>query len=355
MSLIDRIGIPKGRAGRFMVDGVADGYEAFALAALAAEIGGDGPLLFVARDGQRLPAIAEALAFAAPELPVLEFPAWDCLPYDRVSPGSDAAARRLDAMASMVTLGKKPHRAIILTTANAILQRVPPAASVEAQTFQARAGNQIDMNVLIGRLENSGFERVATVRDVGEFAVRGGILDLFAPGATEALRLDFFGDTLESIRVFDAATQRTTGQRKSLTLQAMSEVALTPETISRFRRNYIEAFGAPSRDDALYAAVSEGRRFAGMEHWLPFFHERLDTIFDYLPDAPVIFDHLAREALGERHDLILDYYEARRGGAEGALKGAVPYKPVPPALLYLSPEDVSAALPLADVDRADAL
>ena len=346
MSLIDRIGIPKGHAGRLMVDGVADGYEAFALAALAAEIGGDGPLLFVARDGQRLPAIAEALAFAAPELPVLEFPAWDCLPYDRVSPGSDAAARRLDAMASMVTLGKKPHRAIILTTANAILQRVPPAASVEAQTFQARAGNQIDMNVLIGRLENSGFERVATVRDVGEFAVRGGILDLFAPGATEALRLDFFGDTLELIRVFDAATQRTTGQRKSLTLQAMSEVALTPETISRFRRSYIEAFGAPSRDDALYAAVSEGRRFAGMEHWLPFFHERLDTIFDYLPDAPVIFDHLAREALGERYDLILDYYEARRGGAEGALKGVVPYKPVPPALLYLSPEDVSAALPL---------
>ncbi len=345
MSLIDPIGIPKGRAGRFMVDGVADGYEAFALAALAAEIGGEGPLLFVARDGQRLPAITEALAFAAPELPVLEFPAWDCLPYDRVSPGSDAAARRLDAMAAMIALSKNPHRAIILTTANAILQRVPPAAAVEAQTFQARSGNQINMNALIGRLENSGFERVATVRDVGEFAVRGGILDLYAPGSTEALRLDFFGDTLESIRAFDAATQRTTGQRKSLTLQAMSEVALTPETISRFRRNYIEAFGAPSRDDALYAAVSEGRRFAGMEHWLPFFYERLETVFDYLPDAPVIFDHLAREALGERHTLILDYYEARKGGAEGALKGAVPYKPVPPALLYLSPEDVSAALP----------
>ncbi|TIX45161.1 MAG: hypothetical protein E5V26_03625, partial [Mesorhizobium sp.] len=85
---------------------------------------------------------------------------------------------------------------------------------------------------------------------------------------------------LESIRVFDAATQRTTGQRKSMALQAMSEVALTPETISRFRRSYIEAFGAPSRDDGLYAAVSEGRRFAGMEHWLPFFYERLETVFD---------------------------------------------------------------------------
>jgi transcription-repair coupling factor (superfamily II helicase) len=344
MSLIDPIGISRSSTGRFVVDGVADGYEAFALAALASEIGGDAPVIFVARDGQRLPAIAEALAFAAPDLPVREFPAWDCLPYDRVSPGSDAAARRLDALAAMIALGKKPHRAVILTTANAILQRIPTSDVIEAQTFHARTGNQIDMNQLIARLENSGFERVATVRDVGEFAVRGGILDLCAPGAPEPLRLDFFGDTLESIRSFDVATQRTTGQRKGLTLQAMSEVALTAETISRFRRSYIEAFGAPSREDGLYAAVSEGRRFAGMEHWLPFFYERLDTVFDYLPGAPVVFDHLAREALGERHTLILDYYEARRRGVEGALKDAVPYKPVPPALLYLSPDDVVMAL-----------
>ncbi|MEI5679581.1 MULTISPECIES: transcription-repair coupling factor [unclassified Mesorhizobium] len=344
MSLIKKIGLPKGGIGQFIVDGVADGYEAFALAQAVAETAPDAPVIFVARDGQRLPAIVEALAFATPELPVLEFPAWDCLPYDRVSPGADAAARRLDAMAAMTALAKKPHRAVILTTANALLQRIPPAAAIEAQTFHARSGNQINMNELISRLENSGFDRVATVRDVGEFAVRGGILDLFAPGSTEALRLDFFGDTLESIRAFDVATQRTTGQRKALTLQPMSEVALTPEAISRFRRSYIEAFGAPARDDGLYAAISEGRRFAGMEHWLPFFYERLETIFDYLPTAPFVFDHLAREALVERHTLIVDYYESRRQQADGALKDAVPYKPVPPAKMYLSPEDVTAAL-----------
>lgn len=344
MSLIPTIGLPKGRAGQFIVDGVADGYEAFALVQAAREIAPDKPVLFVARDGQRLPAIVEALAFAAPGLPVLELPAWDCLPYDRVSPGADAAARRLDALAAMIALVKKPHRAVVLTTANALLQRIPPAELVEAQTFHAKPGNQIDMNVLVSRLENSGFERVPTVRGIGEFAVRGGILDLFAPGWTEALRLDFFGDTLESIRVFDTATQRTTGQRKSMALQAMSEVALTPETISRFRRAYIEAFGAPSRDDGLYAAVSEGRRFAGMEHWLPFFYERLETVFDYLPDAPVVFDHLAHEALAERHALILDHYEARKKQADGALKDAVPYKPVSPDLLYLSPENLIASL-----------
>jgi transcription-repair coupling factor (superfamily II helicase) len=344
MPLIDRIGLPKTLSGLALVDGVPDGYEAFALAAAAAELNPGGPVVFVARDGQRLPAIEEALAFAAPELPVVELPAWDCLPYDRVSPGADAAARRLDALAAIAALKRKPHRAVILTTANALLQRMPAAAFVETQTFSARPGNQVDMKALIGRLENSAFERVPTVRDVGEFAVRGGILDLFVPGGEEALRLDFFGDTLESIRAFDVATQRTTGQRNTLTLQPMSEVALSPETISRFRRSYIEAFGAPSRDDALYAAVTEGRRFAGMEHWLPFFYERLDTLFDCLPDAPFVFDHLAREALAERHALIVDHYEARKRQAETGLKEAVPYKPIKPELLYGSPEEVTARL-----------
>ncbi len=348
MSLIDKIGLPQDRPGQFIVDGVADGYEAFALAQVAAEAAGDCPLLFVARDGQRLPAIAEALAFAAPELPVLEFPAWDCLPYDRVSPGSDAAARRLDALSAMIALQEKPHRAVILTTANALLQRIPPKETIRAQAFRAKPGSVVNMNDLIARLEMSGFERVPTVRDVGEFAVRGGILDLYAPGSPEAVRLDFFGDTLETIRAFDVATQRTSGNRKEVSLQAMSEVTLTPETISRFRRNYIEAFGAPSRDDGLYASITEGKRFAGMEHWLPFYYDHLDTLFDYLPGAPVVFDHLAHEAIDERHTLILDYYEARKEQAGGALKDAVPYKPTPPNLIYLSPDDIAAALP----DRA---
>jgi transcription-repair coupling factor (superfamily II helicase) len=340
MTLIDSIRLPKTSSAATVVDGVADGYEAFALATIAAEAG-ERPVLFVARDGQRLPAIAEILAFVAPSLPVLELPAWDCLPYDRVSPGSDAAGRRLDALASLASLKAKPHRAVVIVSANALLQRMPPADAIEAQSFVARPGNQVDMNVLTARLEMSGFERVPTVREVGEFAVRGGILDLFAPGG-EPLRLDFFGDTLESIRIFDVASQRTTGQRQVFTLKPMSEVTLTPETISRFRRSYIEAFGAPSRDDALYAAVSEGRRFAGMEHWLPMFYERLDTVFDYLPDAPVIFDNLAREAIAERDTLIVDHYDARARQPAAGMGDAVPYKPVKPELLYLSNDEVSS-------------
>ena len=335
-SLLEPIRLPS--TGAVTIDGVTDGYEAFALAALAQDAG-EKPLVFIARDGQRLPAIAEVLAFIAPGLPVLELPAWDCLPYDRVSPGSDAAARRLDAMSAMVALRENPHRAIILVSANALLQRMPASAAIHAQSFVAKPGNQIDMKALLARLETSGFERVPTVRDVGEFAVRGGIIDLFAPGS-EPTRLDFYGDTLESIRSFDPATQRTTGQKTSFSLKPMSEVTLTPDTISRFRRSYIEAFGAPTRDDALYAAISEGRRFAGMEHWLPFFYEQLESIFDYLPDAPVIFDHLARESINERHAQILDHYEARTKLPAAGLGEAVPYKPARPDLLYLSPDEV---------------
>src|SRR5690606_4610939 len=131
--LIDPIGQRADFSGPVIVDGVTDGYEAFALASLSAGLAPDGPMIFVLRDGQRLPLVADALRFIDPGLPILELPAWDCLPYDRVSPGTDAAARRPDALTAMASLRDKPHRAIILVSANALLQRMPPAAKVGAQ------------------------------------------------------------------------------------------------------------------------------------------------------------------------------------------------------------------------------
>ena len=177
------------------------------------------------------------------------------------------------------------------------------------------------------------------MREYGEYAVRGGIVDLWAPGTPAPIRLDFFGDTLETIRPFDPASQRTTGQVPRLDLVPASEAILTEETISRFRQNYRAAFGAVIRADPLYEAVSEGRRFAGMEHWLPFFYERLETLFDYLPGAPVVIDHLVEETIKDRLDQVRDHYEARRDAAEkGVGTGSAPYKPIPPDALYLSRE-----------------
>src|SRR5437660_284629 len=145
-------------------------------------------------------------------------------------------------------------------------------------------------------------------RDPGEYAVRGGIVDLFPPGMDLPVRLDFFGDTLESIRSFDPETQRTAFQMRALDLVPVSELQLTTETIRRFRQGYVALFGAADRDDMLYETVSEGRRHPGMEHWLPLFHDKLDTLFDYIPASPIILEPLAEDAATERLTQIKDYY-----------------------------------------------
>ncbi|WP_102958399.1 transcription-repair coupling factor [Mangrovicella endophytica] len=351
MSIPDKLAKRLQRGGGVEIGNVLDGYDSFLLAEIARAAGGKKPVVFVMRDGNRLGEVEDAMRFIAPELPVLTLPGWDCLPYDRVGPSGEAAARRLSAMAAIGALKREPHRALILTTANALIQKMPPLAILSQEVISARAGNRMGMNEIIGVLQRGGFERVATVRERGEFAVRGGILDLFAPGAEEPVRLDFFGDTLETIRAFDPASQRTTQQRKSFELAPVSEVTLTDETISRFRSSYIKRFGAPLRDDALYAAISEGRRFSGMEHWLPLFYERLETLFDYVSGFPIVLDHLVLEAIAERRKTIEDHYDARKRGAGEGTAGSVPYNPVEPDALYLSADELAAGVAISDPVR----
>ncbi len=333
------------RATRELTIGpVPAGVEPLILAELARA---NGPVAYILSDGQRIADVEQMLGFAAPDIPVLTLPGWDCLPYDRVSPSADTSARRLATLSGLIAHAKKPHPAIVLVTVNAALQKMAPQDIIESLAFSARPGTNIRMDDIAARLGRNGFERVATVREVGEYAVRGGILDVFVPGSEEPVRLDFFGDTLESIRSFDPASQRTTGQARSLDLNPMSEVSLTPETISHFRTQYLSMFGAATRDDALYLAVSEGRRYAGMEHWLPLFYDTLDTVFDYLAGFHIVTDHVVREAAAERSKLVQDYYEARQSSVspgKSQISQGTPYKPVPPEMLYLSVEAFNAAL-----------
>ncbi|TPW33198.1 transcription-repair coupling factor [Martelella alba] len=331
-----------GLTGAVTIANAVPGTEPLVLAEMARA---GKAVAFVMSDGQRIADFEQMLSFVAPDIPVMRLPAWDCLPYDRVSPGSATAAERLSTLSALAMRRQKPYPMILLVTVNAMLQKLPPAEIVKTLGLSARAGQVISMDTIIHRLGQAGFERVPTVREVGEFAVRGGILDIFVPGSENGVRLDFFGDTLESIRAFDPASQRSTGTVTSLELNAMSEVALSDETISRFRKNYLSMFGAANRDDALYQAISEGRRYAGMEHWLPLFYENLETMFDYLDDFTLLCDHTAREAAAERYTLIRDYYSARSENLTGGSVGqAAPYKPVPPELAYLSDGQFGAGL-----------
>ena len=318
---------------------VADGAEGLVLADLARAVAArrEAPaisLCVVCRDGQRMAQLSRALAFFGPDIATMEFPAWDCLPYDRVSPNAAVVAQRMTALSRLTRVTGRDRPSVLLTTVNAALQRVPACDFVATHALSVAPGNVIGMAGIIEWLELNGFTRASTVREPGDYAVRGGILDLFAPGMDLPVRLDFFGDALETIRAFDPETQRSEGELRGLDLVPVAEFQLVTETIRRFRTGYVAQFGAATPDDLLYEAVSEGRRYPGMEHWLPLFHDRLETLFDYLPATPVALEHLAEDAARERIAQIDDYHAAR----VQALKDGVtpPYKPLPADRLYLT-------------------
>ncbi|MFZ3360157.1 MAG: transcription-repair coupling factor [Xanthobacteraceae bacterium] len=336
-------------AGRpLTLAGIADGAEGLVIADLARAIAaGEKPpaisIAVVCRDGPRMAMLSRALGFFAPDIEVLEFPAWDCLPYDRVSPHAAVVAARMMALARLARVKGRDHPSVLLTTVNAVLQRVPARELIARQSLSAAPGNVLPMAGIIQWLDLNGFNRAATVREAGDYAVRGGIIDLFAPGMDEPVRLDFFGDTLESIRSFDPETQRTDTDLRALDLVPMAEFQLTSDTIRLFRTGYVAAFGAAAPDDVLYEAVSEGRRHAGMEHWLPLFHKQMETLFDYIEATPVAIEPLAEEAAHERLAQIADYYQARKEAIDQTGGGA-PYKPLPPDRLYLADAEWHARL-----------
>ena len=318
--------------------GAPEGFDALVVADVLkarAKEKAEAPVVFVARDTQRAQAFAEALAFFARDVEPLRLPNWDCLPYDRIGPSAGMAAERMAALSRLAHHGDGKPPQVLVTTAPALLQRSPPRSTLKSASYLTRVGHDVKVPDLERYFAVNGYVRASTVSEHGEFAIRGGVIDVFAPGADEPVRLDLFGDSLESIRAFDPETQRSTRQLQSVDLLPVSEVLLDEVAISRFRKGYVAEFGAPG-DDALYASVSEGQRRAGVEHWLPLFYETLETLFDYVgPDALFVFDHLAAESAHERLALIKDAYDARVEHS----KGRAGYKALPPEALYLTAEE----------------
>ncbi|WP_172328714.1 transcription-repair coupling factor [Mangrovicoccus sp. HB161399] len=313
------------------VAGAPEGYDARLL--LKEIERSDGPVLHISRDDKRLEAMRSALAFFAPDMPVFSFPAWDCLPFDRVSPNPDISAARMATLAALVH--GMPARFAILTTLNAATQKIPARDLLREAAFRARVGHRIDEAGLKQFLVRMGFTQSPTVMEPGDYAVRGGIIDIFPPGEGGPVRLDLFGDTLDSARRFDPVTQRTTETLKEVELAPVSEIVLDEAAVTRFRQNYRIEFGAAGTDDPLYEAISAGRKHQGAEHWLPFFHERLETLFDYLPGASIMLDDQFDAARSSRWETIADQYDARREAMGDRKRLSSVYKPCPPHLLYL--------------------
>ncbi len=317
------------------LSGAPEGYDALLLARELQKSG--GPILHVARDATRMAAMAAALDFFAPDVTRLTFPGWDCLPFDRVSPNPDISAARMATLAALAH-GLPTNRVIVLTTMNAVTQRLPAREVLREASFSATVDSRIDVDGLKAFLVRMGFSQSPTVTEPGDFAVRGGIIDIFPPGEGGPVRLDLFGDVLDGARRFDPVSQRTTENLSVIELAPVSEVILDEAAITRFRQNYRIEFGAATSDDPLYEAVSAGRKQQGMEHWLPFFHERLETLFDYLPGASVMLDDQLTPARLSRWEGIADQYDTRREAMQAKNRMDSVYKPCPPELLYLNDE-----------------
>jgi len=327
------------KGDRILLGGAPEGFDA---RLLAREVARGAPVVHIARDDKRMEAMRAALAVLAPELVVLEFPAWDCLPYDRVSPNPELLARRMSTLAAL-SAGLS-GAFVLLTTLTAATQRIPAREVMQTASFVARVGDRVDEKQLKGFLARMGFSPVSTVAEPGDFAIRGGIIDIFPPGDGGPVRLDFFGDVLDGARRFDPVSQRTTEKLKAVEFAPMSEVILDDAAISRFRQNYRVEFGAGGSDDPLYEAVSAGRKHQGMEHWLPFFHARLETLFDYLPTASVMLDDQITPARLSRWEGIEDQYDSRHEAmtAKGRMDSV--YKPCAPGLLYMDDAAWEAAI-----------
>lgn len=287
------------------------------------------PIVHVLPSDKDMAATAALCAHLAPELETLTLPAWDTLPYDRVGPSHAVVAERLNTLSKLASSPNKPY--ILLTTVNAITQKLVPRAVLAAAQFNIKKGIRLNRDALFSFFSTNGYQRVSKVMEAGEYAVRGSLIDLFPPSAESAVRIDLFDDEVESLKNFDPLTQLSDAPTESITLGAVGEVLLTPDTISRFRTRYLERFGAVTKDDPLYESISAGRTYAGMEHWLPLFYEKLDTLTDYCEGAILSADHRLETLIIERQEAISDYYNARKlhQGKDGN------YNPIPPETLFM--------------------
>ena len=321
--------------------GVPQGFLPWLAADLARAAhgsGNGGRAVVIAADEAAMRGVAETVPLFAPEVEVLTLPAWDCLPYDRTSPALRVMAERFATLNALQAKRNGPQ--LLVATVNGATQRLLTPFRIRQLTRRIAEGERIDREGLIGQLNALGYQRADSVAEAGEYAVRGSLIDVFPSGESSALRLDFFGDEIESLRRFDPADQRSTDKAQGFTLMPASEALLDQDSIKRFRARYRETFGAHSTQDPLYQSLSEGRRSAGMEHWLPLLEDKLSTLFDHLrADDLILRDSAADKALEARREAIDDYH-ANRSRAMSHEAGS--YRPLEPDALYLSREEWAA-------------
>lgn len=275
-----------------------------------------------------LTGFAEVLETFFPSSPLV-FPAWDCLPYDKISPSTPLMGQRLHGLSSLL---HNPHQ-VIITTTKALSQFLPPRDIVSQSVFKAQHSAKNIRPLLLNYLSANGYNRVETVHQIGDYAIRGGLIDLYPANEITPLRLDFFDEDLESIKTFSVENQLSVNEKNSFHLSPISEVVLTQDTIEHFRHSYRELFGTQGQEDPLYQSITQGIPFQGMEHWLPLFYENPQQFRDYLDDPLFIYNARAWDGLEVFGEKVHSYYDFRQESLK--LKQDT-YRPLSPSAFYIS-------------------
>ena len=317
-----------------VVSGVPASIEPFILTTILSE---HYSHIHIVNDDQRLRRLHRQLQNIAPHIKIIIFPEWDCLPYDRVSPSQTIMGERLAALTALMDIKNAKVSTLILTTVAAFSQRVIAPCHLPS-SFTFTQGQTLDITALTQSMTQRGYHRVDTVREPAEYAIRGGIIDVFPAGEVNPYRFDLFGDHIESIRFFDPLSQRSLEPIAKIEMTSASEVLLTNDTIKQFRESFRQSF-SQAQTTTMYQSVSESRIHNGMEHWLPLFYTDTAHILDYLSDHVTLsFADNSHHAMESRWQQIQEYYDARLHFISHNTKlDDNAYLPLPPQALYLDP------------------
>ncbi|MEW5769894.1 MAG: transcription-repair coupling factor [Pseudomonadota bacterium] len=266
-----RYPLPPGSADSLVLAGLAGGRR----------------LLVLTQSAQEAARLAEELAWFVPGLGARLLPDWETLPYDPLSPHPDIISERL----STLWLAHDAKVDVLVAPAATAMQRLCPPEYLNAHTFLLKEKDKLDVERLRARLAAAGYAAVSQVLSPGEFAVRGGLIDLFPMGTVMPYRIDLFDNEIESIRTFDPDTQRTLFKVGEIRLLPAREVPLDEDGVTRFRQNFRDRFeGDPSKSQ-VYKDVSNKLAPGGVEYYLPLFFDATATLFDYLAGDTAVVLH----------------------------------------------------------------
>jgi transcription-repair coupling factor (superfamily II helicase) len=267
------------------------------------------PFVLVLPDVRSVEAVSHDLSFFSPNIQLFTFPDWETLPYDRFSPYQDIVSERLRILSTMSHLTD----GIIITSIQTALHRLLPKDWLIKATFPLSCGHQIQRDAFRTRITESGYIATSQVSAPGEFAVRGSLMDVFPVGAESPIRIDLFDDEIDTLRVFDPETQRTTGELDSIDILPAREFPTDKQGISEFRRSWREYFSSEYQGSTIYQDVSEGLVPAGIEYYLPLFHAQTNVLADYIPPSSVVVFDESVETAAEKFKLsVEERYEALR-------------------------------------------